>query len=211
MADLQWAENEKWKSGKSDSGSETVLPPPTAKEAEAVAGKATTNPSHSQTQTKKQAPLPMQDHPVLLVRRFRGPGASRVPNLPGLQATGQGAGGKVTGRACRAVGPPASTRRAPNSTPNKGQDMTDHDDVAVTEFNSAVAIARRALEEFRKAPLVPSKRGGIGSRMVGRVPRLAAIAQRWHREVERREDKPPAWPYQDEFDKLDALLDDSQG
>ena len=33
-------------------------------------------------------------------------------------------------------------------------------DIAKAEFDTAVAVARHALEEFRKAPLVPAKRGG---------------------------------------------------
>jgi hypothetical protein len=56
-----------------------------------------------------------------------------------------------------------------------------------TEFKTAIATARDALEQFHAEPLVASKRGG---------PRLSPwfrawvqaseVAQRWHRQLEPR-------------------------
>jgi hypothetical protein len=37
--------------------------------------------------------------------------------------------------------------------------MSNIDEIKI-EFDSAVAVARHALAEFRRQPLVPSKRGG---------------------------------------------------
>ena len=73
--------------------------------------------------------------------------------------------------------------------------MTEIED----EFQSAIATARYALEQFNSEPLVESKRGG---------PRLSPwfrawvqaseVAQRWHRQ--REPQRPPS--IDDEIDRL---------
>ena len=88
--------------------------------------------------------------------------------------------------------------------------MTNQDDIAVAEFNSAVTIARRALEEFRRHLLCPRSGVEIAYGMVGRLPRLVCHRATLAPRGRAARGQAAAWPYQDEFDKLDALLDDSQ-
>ena len=79
------------------------------------------------------------------------------------------------------------------------------------EFRSALEVARDALECFNAEPLIDSKRGGPRLSPFFRVWREASeIAARWHRQMDRAEDESPA-AWRDEFEKLDRLLDDSQG
>jgi hypothetical protein len=52
-----------------------------------------------------------------------------------------------------------------------------------TEFQSALAVARHALEEFNEEPLVESKRGGPRLSPWWRVwVQASEVAQRWHRQ-----------------------------
>jgi hypothetical protein len=56
-----------------------------------------------------------------------------------------------------------------------------------TEFDSAVAVARRALKEFNRDPLVPSKRGGLRLSPWWRVyVEASGVAVRWYRQIVRR-------------------------
>jgi hypothetical protein len=71
------------------------------------------------------------------------------------------------------------------------------------EFETAVAVARQALEEFNREPLVPSKRGGSRVSSWWAVYRQASeIAQRWHRKL--RTMTPPQATCSDA--ELDRLL-----
>jgi hypothetical protein len=70
-----------------------------------------------------------------------------------------------------------------------------------TEFDSAVAVARQALAEFRKQPLVASKRGGPRLSPWWRVyVQASEVAVRWFRQV-RREDRELS-SFSDELDRL---------
>jgi hypothetical protein len=54
-----------------------------------------------------------------------------------------------------------------------------------TEFDSAVATARHALEQFNDEPLVASKRGGPRLSPWWKVYRDASeLAQRWHKQLQ---------------------------
>ena len=54
-----------------------------------------------------------------------------------------------------------------------------------TEFQSALATARHALEQFNAEPVVPSKRGGPRLSPWWRVyVQASEVAQRWHRQRE---------------------------
>ena len=56
---------------------------------------------------------------------------------------------------------------------------------AETEFKSALATARHALEQFNAAPLVESKRGGPRLSPWFRVwVQGSEVAQRWHRQLQ---------------------------
>jgi hypothetical protein len=58
-----------------------------------------------------------------------------------------------------------------------------------TEFQSAVATARHALEQFNAEPMVASKRGGPRLSPWWRVwVQSSEIAQRWHRQREPQPD-----------------------
>ena len=53
-----------------------------------------------------------------------------------------------------------------------------------TEFQSAIATARHALERFNAEPLVDSKRGGPRLSPWWRVwVQASEVAQRWHRQL----------------------------
>jgi hypothetical protein len=53
-----------------------------------------------------------------------------------------------------------------------------------TEFQTAIATARHALEQFNKEPLVASKRGGPRLSPWWRVyVQASEVAQRWHRQL----------------------------
>lgn len=57
--------------------------------------------------------------------------------------------------------------------------------VVKTQFDSAVAVARDALERFNSEPLVDSKRGGPRLSPWFRVWRDSSeVAQRWHRQLQ---------------------------
>jgi hypothetical protein len=61
---------------------------------------------------------------------------------------------------------------------------------ATAEFHAALGVARQALEEFQREPLVASKRGGPRLSPCFRIWRDASeIAQRWHRQL--REEPEP--------------------
>ena len=61
--------------------------------------------------------------------------------------------------------------------------MSNIDDIK-TEFDSAVAVARHALDEFHKEPLVPSKRGGPRLSPWWRVyVQASEVAVRWFRQM----------------------------
>jgi hypothetical protein len=69
-----------------------------------------------------------------------------------------------------------------------------------TEFQSAIAVARHALEQFNAEPLVESKRGGPRTSPWFRVwVQASEVARRWHKQLP---EKPP--PTIDE--ELDRLL-----
>ena len=75
------------------------------------------------------------------------------------------------------------------------------------EFQTALATARDALEQFDAEPLVESKRGGPRLSPWWRVwVQASEVAQRWHRQLDR--DK-PAPSIQDEIDRL--LADEAHG
>jgi uncharacterized protein (DUF736 family) len=75
-----------------------------------------------------------------------------------------------------------------------------------TEFNTAVATARHALERFNAEPMVPSKRGGPRVSPWFRVwVQSSEIAQRWHRQLARERDDPSI------DDELDRLLGNPEG
>jgi hypothetical protein len=58
------------------------------------------------------------------------------------------------------------------------------------EFETAIATANHALEEFNKEPLVDSKRGGPRLSPWWRVyVQSSEVAQRWHRQL--REEPEP--------------------
>jgi hypothetical protein len=76
-------------------------------------------------------------------------------------------------------------------------------DTATTEFESAVGVARHALEQLNKAPLVESQRGAPRISSWWRVYREASeLAVRWHREL--RAMKPAEVTWRDA--ELDQLL-----
>lgn len=75
-----------------------------------------------------------------------------------------------------------------------------------TEFQSAVATARHALEQFRAEPLIESKRGGSRLSPWFRVwVQASEVAQRWHRQRDRRDNAELSIEYE-----LDRLLADEQ-
>jgi hypothetical protein len=78
-------------------------------------------------------------------------------------------------------------------------------DTATTEFESAVAVARHALEQFNRAPLVESQRGAPRMSSWWRVYRDASeIAVRWHRELRALTPGDVGWSDAE----LDRLLDE---
>jgi hypothetical protein len=75
-----------------------------------------------------------------------------------------------------------------------------------TEFNTAVATARSALEQFNAEPLVSSKRGGPRLSPWWRVwVQASEVAQRWHRQLQSERAEPTI------DDELDRLLGKPQG
>jgi hypothetical protein len=69
-----------------------------------------------------------------------------------------------------------------------------------TEFDSAVATARHALEQLNAEPLVASKRGGPRLGPWWRVwVQASEIAQRWHRQLVSGRHEPSI---DDELDRL---------
>jgi hypothetical protein len=81
-------------------------------------------------------------------------------------------------------------------------------DTARTEFESAVAVARHALEQFNLAPLVESQRGAPRISSWWRVYREASeLAVRWHREL--RAMKPAEVTWSDA--ELERLLGEAGG
>jgi hypothetical protein len=77
-----------------------------------------------------------------------------------------------------------------------------------TEFESAISVARLALERFNEAPLVESKRGAPRVSSWWRVYREASeLAVRWHRELRALQPDETRW-----LDaELDQLLKESEG
>ena len=72
---------------------------------------------------------------------------------------------------------------------------------AQTEFATALATARHALEQFRAESLVASKRGGPRLSPWWRVwVQASEIAQRWHRQIQDRGDAVPS--IDDELDRI---------
>jgi uncharacterized protein (DUF736 family) len=75
-----------------------------------------------------------------------------------------------------------------------------------TELDSAIATARRALEQFNAEPLVPAKRGGPRLSPWFRVwVQASEVAARWHRQVELEKPEPSI------DDELDRLLGEAGG
>ena len=75
-----------------------------------------------------------------------------------------------------------------------------------TEFQSAIATAREALEQFNAEPLVESKRGGPRLSPWFRVwVQASEVAQRWHRQLASERDEPSI------DDELDRLLGKPEG
>lgn len=71
-----------------------------------------------------------------------------------------------------------------------------------TEFQSAIATARDALERFNEEPLVASQRGGPRLSPWWRVwVQASEIAQRWHRQLQPE-------PEESIDDTIDRLLAD---
>jgi hypothetical protein len=69
-----------------------------------------------------------------------------------------------------------------------------------TEFDTAVATARHALEEFQKEPLVASKRGGPRLSPWWRVyVQASEVAQRWCRQLKRDQLGPS---FDEELDRI---------
>jgi hypothetical protein len=53
------------------------------------------------------------------------------------------------------------------------------------EFETAIATARHALEQFNREPKIPSKRGGPRLNPWWRVYKESSeVAQRWHRQLD---------------------------
>jgi hypothetical protein len=78
------------------------------------------------------------------------------------------------------------------------------DDEIRTEFDSAVGVARQALEEFNRDQLVASKRGGPRLSPWWRVyVEASEIAARWHRELNRGSTGEEKWIDRE----LERLLD----
>jgi hypothetical protein len=76
------------------------------------------------------------------------------------------------------------------------------------EFETAVAVARLALERFNEAPLVESKRGAPRISSWWRVYREASeLAVRWHRELRALSPADVRWMDAE----LDRLLDGEGG
>jgi hypothetical protein len=74
---------------------------------------------------------------------------------------------------------------------------------AKAEFQSAIATARHALEQFRVEPIVSSKRGGPRLSPWWRVwVQASEVAQRWHRQLELEKPEPSI------DDELDRILSD---
>jgi hypothetical protein len=68
------------------------------------------------------------------------------------------------------------------------------------EFDTAIATARHALEQFNAEPLVASKRGGPRLSPWWRVwVQASEVAQRWHRQLEQSKPEPTI---DEELDRL---------
>ena len=82
------------------------------------------------------------------------------------------------------------------------------------EYESAIAVARHALEQFNAEPLVASTRGGprLSPWWRGWVP-ASEVAPRWHRQLERcKPEHTGPWAHDPDLDRLlDELLDESRG
>jgi len=79
------------------------------------------------------------------------------------------------------------------------------DDEMRTEFDTAIATAREALEKFNEEPLVSSKRGGPRLSPWFRVWRDASeVAQRWQRQLAREVDEPSI------DEELDRILGEAE-
>jgi hypothetical protein len=78
-----------------------------------------------------------------------------------------------------------------------------------TEFQTALATARDALEQFNAEPLVASKRGGPRLSPWWRVwVQASEVAQRCHRQLDRDMPEPSI---QDEIDRLGFALPTASG
>ena len=74
----------------------------------------------------------------------------------------------------------------------------------VTEFRSAVQVARHALDQFNAEPPIDSKRGGPRLSPWWRVwVQASEVAQRWHRQLEQETKS-----QQSLDDTIDGLLSD---
>jgi hypothetical protein len=75
-----------------------------------------------------------------------------------------------------------------------------------TEFQTAIATARHALEQFNAEPLVASKRGGPRLSPWWRVwVQSSEVAQRWHRQLELEKSEPSI------DEELDRILGEAGG
>jgi hypothetical protein len=78
-------------------------------------------------------------------------------------------------------------------------------DQVQAEFDSAIATARHALEQFRAQPQVSSQRGGPRLSPWFRVwVQASEVAARWHRQLASERDEPTI------DDELDQLLKDGE-
>jgi hypothetical protein len=85
---------------------------------------------------------------------------------------------------------------------------SDAAQIAKTEFETAVTVARHALEQFNLAPLVESQRGAPRISSWWKVYREASeIAVKWHRELRALEPRDTRWI----DSELDRLLQDGEG
>ncbi len=80
-----------------------------------------------------------------------------------------------------------------------------------TEFASALATARHALEQFNAEPMVPSKRGGPRLSPWFRMwVQASEVAQRWHRQL--RPTRGPDYLAPTSLEaELDRLIDEGTG
>ena len=70
-----------------------------------------------------------------------------------------------------------------------------------TEFETAVAMARYALEQFRREPIVQSQRGAARLNAWWRAWRQASeVARRWYQELDRP--KAESFGFEHELDRL---------